>query len=44
MDVLKDEYEKCRSSADGIPFFEDSKYTELMDNITDKFLELITPC
>ena len=44
MDVLKDEYEKCRSSADGIPFFKDSKYTELMDNITDKFLELITPC
>lgn len=44
MNILKDEYEKCRGSVDGIPFFKDSKYTELMDNITDKFLELITPC
>ena len=49
MDVLKDEYEKCRGGLDAEsvllkPFFENSKYSELLQNILDKFLERITPC
>ena len=49
MDVLKDEYEKCRGGLDAgsvllKPFYENSKYSELHENIIDKFIELITPC
>ena len=49
MDVLKDEYEKCRGQLDAEsvllkPFYENSKYSELLQNILDKFLERITPC
>lgn len=49
MDVLKDEYEKCRGGLDVEsvllnPFYENSKYSELYKNILDKFIELITPC
>lgn len=49
MDVLKDEYEKCRGGLDAEsvllnPFYENSKYSELLQNILDKFLERITPC
>ena len=49
MDVLKDEYEKCRGELDFKsvllkPFYGNSKYNELYQNILDKFTELITPC
>ena len=49
MDVLKDEYEKCRGGVDiksvlVKSFYENSKYNELYQNILDKFTELITPC
>ena len=49
MDVLKDEYEKCRGELDAEsvvfnPFFETSKFNELQENIIDKVTELVTPC
>lgn len=48
MDVLKDEYEKCRGAHDLgailTPFLETSKYIELRGNIVAKFLERVTPC
>ena len=49
MDVLKDEYEKCRGEWDTEsvvfnPFFENSKFNELRENILDKLSERIAPC
>ena len=49
MDVLKDEYEKCRGGLDVEsvlikPFYKNSKFNELQENILDKVTELVTPC
>ena len=48
MDVLKDEYEKCRGAHDLeailTPFLENSKFNELQENSLDKLIELIAPC
>ena len=48
MDVLKDEYEKCRGAHDLeailTPFLENSKFNELQENILDKLIERIAPC
>ena len=48
MDVLKDEYEKCRGDYESadilIPFYENSKFGDLMENCCAKVLELITSC